>query len=119
MRFKIDENLHDDVAALLAAHGYDAHTVHAEQLRGSHDAALADHCREEDRILVTLDRDFADIRTFPPADNAGMIVLRLGSQSRQHVLEVMAHVVDLLKREPIVARLWVVTEAGIRIRAGK
>jgi hypothetical protein len=30
MRFKIDENLHDDVAALLAADGYDAHTVHVE-----------------------------------------------------------------------------------------
>jgi predicted nuclease of predicted toxin-antitoxin system len=67
MRFKIDENLHADVAALLASDGYDAHTVHAEGLRGCDDAVLAQHCRGEDRAIVTLDLDFAEIRTFPPA----------------------------------------------------
>jgi hypothetical protein len=30
MRFKIDENLHDDVAVLLSQEGHDAQTVHDE-----------------------------------------------------------------------------------------
>jgi hypothetical protein len=35
MQFKIDENLHDEIATLLAAEGHDAHTVHVERLTGS------------------------------------------------------------------------------------
>lgn len=116
MRLKIDENLHDDVAALLAAQGHDVHTVHSEGLRGVGDPKLAQHCRQEGRALVTLDRDFADIRAYPPAAHAGLIVLRVGNQSRRHVLSVMGRVVALLQREPIVGRLWIVTEAGVRIR---
>jgi predicted nuclease of predicted toxin-antitoxin system len=79
---------------------------------------LAAHCPQEDRVLVTLDRDFADIRAYPPADYPGLIVLRLRNQSRPHVLSVMAHVVDLLKHEPVAGRLWIVSEAGARIRGG-
>ena len=66
---------------------------------------------------MTLDLDFADIRTFPPANHAGLIVLRVGDQSRPHVLKVMSQVLDLLKQEQLVGRLWVVTEAGVRIRS--
>ena len=55
MRFKIDENLHDDVAALLTGAGHDAQTVHTEGLRGCDDATLAAHCLAEGRAIVTLD----------------------------------------------------------------
>jgi predicted nuclease of predicted toxin-antitoxin system len=117
MRFKIDENLHDDVAALLVSKGHDAETVHAEGLRGTVDPDLAKHCASEGRALVTLDLDFADIRAFPPAATPGIVVLRVHDQSRPHVLRVMDHVIDLLKRENVTGRLWIVTDAGVRIRA--
>ena len=116
MRFKIDENLHDDVVALLAAAGHDVHTVFDEGLRGSPDEAIAEHCRDEDRTLVTLDLDFADIRTYPPAGHPGMIVLRLSSQSRPHILRVMSSVAVLLNTEQLARRLWIVSEASVRIR---
>jgi predicted nuclease of predicted toxin-antitoxin system len=118
MRFKTDENLHDDVAALLVSEGHDAETVYAEGLRGCVDPILAQHCASEGRALVTLDLDFADIRAFPPAATPGIIVLRVHDQSRPAVLRVMAQVVDLLKRESVIGRLWIVTDAGVRIRGG-
>jgi predicted nuclease of predicted toxin-antitoxin system len=116
MRFKTDENLHDDVAELLTGEGHDVHTVGGEGLRGCADSVLAQHCRNEDRTLVTLDLDFADIRVFPPAGNSGMIVLRVTNQSRRHILQVMGKVLDLVKREPVRGRLWIVSDAGVRIR---
>jgi predicted nuclease of predicted toxin-antitoxin system len=116
MRFKIDENLHDDVADLLATRGHDVHTVHTEGLKGCDDDFLATHCKNEDRALVTLDLDFADIRSYPPVDYSGIIVLRVSSQSRPHVLGVMARVADSLEREQLGHRLWIVTDASIRIR---
>lgn len=116
MRFKIDEDLHDEVAALLSGAGHDVHTVYEEGLRGSPDNAIAQCCRRENRVLVTPDLDFADIRTYLPADHAGMIVLRIGNQSRPHILRVMSPVIGLLDREPVAQRLWIVSEAGVRIR---
>jgi predicted nuclease of predicted toxin-antitoxin system len=116
MRFKIDENLHEEVAQLLVAAGHDSETVFAEGLRGIGDEALEKHCALEQRAIVTLDLDFADIRAFPPAAGAGLVVIRLHEQSRPRVLAVMQNVIQLLDREPLAGRLWIVTEGGIRIR---
>jgi len=116
MRFKIDENLHDDVAALLATHGHDVQTIHTEGLKGCDDYVVADHCRREGRALVTLDLDFADIRSYPPSKHDGIIVLRVANQSRSHVLNVMVRVLESLASEPLVKHLWIVTDAAIRIR---
>ena len=100
MQFKIDENLHDDIAQLLAKAGHDAKTVHDEGLRGSDDAVLVRHCVAEARVIVTLDLDFADIRAFPPASGAGMIVLRVRNQSRQHILDVLTRALPYFKGSP-------------------
>jgi predicted nuclease of predicted toxin-antitoxin system len=116
MRFKVDENLHDDVAVQLAGAGHDAETVHTEGLRGCIDSVLAHHCVSEGRAIVTLDLDFADIRAFPPALSAGIIVIRVRDQSRSRLIQVMTRVIDLLKRETVIGRLWIVTDAGVRIR---
>jgi predicted nuclease of predicted toxin-antitoxin system len=116
MRFKIDENLHDDLAALLATRGHDVETVHTEGLRGWEDEPLVERCRQEARALVTLDLDFADIRNYPPPGFAGIIVLRLGSQTRRHVLKVVAGMAHLLDQEPIAGHLWIVSDADVRIR---
>ena len=66
--------------------------------------------------VVTLDLGFADIRKFPPADHSGLIVLRVADQARGHILGVMAMVLRLLEREPLEGRLWIVTDAAVRIR---
>lgn len=118
MRFKVDENLHEAVAALLVTHGHDADTVHDEGLRGSDDSHLLTCCTAERRALVTFDMDFTDIRTYPPVNFPGVIVLRLSSQSRGHVLSIMARVVDHLKGNAVERRLWIVSDADIRIREG-
>jgi predicted nuclease of predicted toxin-antitoxin system len=117
MLFKVDENLHDEIAALLKSHGHNAHTVHDEGLAAHADIFVAEHCRQESRILVTLDLDFADIRAYPPHSHAGIIVLRVGNQSRQHVLQVMKKVADRLSSDSINGELWIVSEVGIRIRS--
>lgn len=98
------------------AGGHDVHSVYDEGLRGSTDDVVAERCRNEGRVLVTFDLDFADIRTYPPAAHSGIIVLRVGNQSRSHILRVMSPVVALLSKESVAGRLWIVSEAGVRIR---
>jgi predicted nuclease of predicted toxin-antitoxin system len=116
MQFKVDENLHDDVAEALRAGGHGAVTVHDQRLRGSADDQLGEVCRAEGRALLTLDLDFANIRDYPPQDYPGLIVMRLADQSRPHVLSVLPGVLDLLNREPLTGSLWIVEEHRVRIR---
>jgi predicted nuclease of predicted toxin-antitoxin system len=116
MRFKVDENLPVEVAQLLQEAGHEAATVLDQHLGGKNDRTLATICQREARALVMLDLDFADIRTYPPADYAGMVVLRLQRQDKPHILEVFARVIPLLLQEALAQRLWIVEENRLRIR---
>jgi predicted nuclease of predicted toxin-antitoxin system len=116
MLFKIDENLPTELAQMMVSSGYDAKTVYDQQLQGVDDPVLMDRCDQENRILVSLDTDFSDITLYPPEKHAGVIVLRLGNQSKKNVLEVFHKILPALEQEPIKNHLWIVEEAVIRIR---
>ena len=118
MKFKVDENLPVEVAEVLRDAGHDAVTVVEEGLGGREDEAIAGACRREGRVLVTLDVGFADIRGYPPGDYKGLMVLRLRRQDKWHVLGVVERVMELLTKEPLEGRLWIVEEARVRIRGG-
>lgn len=116
MKFKVDENLPVELAEELRTAGHDAVTVFGQRLIGTADLSLAEVCRRESRIMVTLDLDFADIRTYPPEEYPGLIVLRFVRQDKPHVLETFRKVLEVVGREPLEGRLWVVDEKRIRIR---
>lgn len=101
MQFKIDENLPLELVEMLSASGHEAMTVPQQALKGTNDPNLIDTCRAEDRALVTLDLDFADIRAYPPHSTPGMIVLRVGRQDKPHVMRVFGRVVPLLEKETL------------------
>jgi len=46
--------------------GHDAATVLQQKVGGSDDPSIARICKSENRVLVTADTGFADIRTYPP-----------------------------------------------------
>lgn len=115
MRFKVDENLHVEVADLLRGQGHDALTVFDQGLRGRDDRDIADTCWSEKRVLLSLDLDFSNILMFPPENYPGLIVLRLRLKGRAAVRHVVTRVMDHLNKEPLVGRLWIVDEHRIRI----
>ena len=117
MKFKVDENIPAEVAAMLASAGYDAMTVPDQQLGGQPDPSVATACRQEARAIVTLDLDFSDIRAYPPADYAGIIVLRLARLDKHRVLSAMQRLLPVLDQEPLAGKLWIVDETTVRIRS--
>src|SRR4051794_9769955 len=116
MLFKVDENLPAELREFLTSAGHDALTVADQQLQGHPDSAVHDVCRGEGRSLVTLDRGFGDVRRYVPSPDAGLIVLRLARQDKQHVLTHFQCLIPLLSRERLAGHLWVVEEGQIRIR---
>ena len=115
MRFKVDENLHVEIAALLRDRGHDAQTVFDQGHRGRSDRDIANLTQSEGRILISLDLDFSNILMFPPERYPGLIVLRLRKKSRSVVRQIVNRVIDHLDKEPLTGRLWIVDEHRIRI----
>ncbi len=115
-RFKLDENLPRDAAALFRDAGYGVETVLDEQLGGQADPVVFATCQQEGRIFVTLDLDFADIRQYPPDGHAGVWVLRPSSQSVAQILELIRGGLELHARESSERHLWIVERDRVRIR---
>ena len=89
MRLKLDENLRGELARLFIEAGHDA---------------------------VTMDTHFADIRGYPPHLYPGIVVFRLDSQTRDHVLAVGARLLPTLSEEVLQGRLWIVEDSRVRVR---
>jgi predicted nuclease of predicted toxin-antitoxin system len=116
VKFKVDENLPLEIANLLQAVQYDVVTVVDQGLKGAIDSLIADVCLHEGRVLVTLDLDFADVRTYPPQEFPGFLVFRVARQDKLHLIEVFRRVMPLIEQEPLEHHLWIVEENRVRIR---
>ena len=116
MRVKIDENLPVQLKRLFTESGHDAATVLDEGMDGATDAEVTRVCTDEDRVLVTQDMDFADIRAYPPGEYPGIIVFRLTSQSRDALLQVGAKLIETLRNSTPTGQLWIVEDLRVRIR---
>lgn len=73
-------------------------------------------CRDEQRILVTLDLDFANPLTFDPRLTAGVVVLRLTrSPSPSELVAAIATLLNSLGDRSIDGSLWIVRPDRVRV----
>jgi len=114
-RFKLDENLPRNAAVLLQQAGHDVHTVLAEELGGNPDPRVFGASQAEERILVTFDLDFSDIRVYPPSGHHGIWILRPRTQSIENTLALLRSALRVLKDEPVQGRLWIIEPERVRI----
>ncbi len=117
MRFKTDENIPSEAVELLRAAGHDAASVPDQSLGGHADPEIASVCQNENRVLITLDTDFSDIRTYRPADYPGLIVLRLAKQSVPEIIHVLSRLLEVFKTDDCRGQLWIVERERIRVRS--
>ena len=116
MKFKLDENFGKRTEHVFEEAGHDVQTVRQEALQGSADRHLFDVCAEEQRCLVTLDLDFADVTRFPPANTGGIVVIRIPRNPSLPLLETMIQkFLSTLEQMPIDRNLWIVEVGRIRI----
>ncbi len=103
-------------AAVLTGGGHDVETVPDEGLAGQPDATVFEAARSEDRMLVTLDRGFADIRRYPPGTHAGVLVLRLRDQRPAVIGSSLQQLLDEQDLEALRGCLVIVEPGAIRVR---
>src|SRR5438552_3362829 len=109
MKFKLDENFGTRTQQLCRLHGHAVQTVRTQALQGCSDAHLFNVCRVEQRCLVTLDLDFADVVRFPPSLTNGIVVIRMPRNPSLALLERMVgQFLQALTHMPLEQRLWIV-----------
>jgi hypothetical protein len=115
MKLKLDENLGNRGAELFRQAGHDVATVPGQGLSGTSDENLLTVCQAEGRCLVTLDLDFSNPLRFPPADYAGIAVLRLPSRpTPADLTDLMNTLLAALAQADITGKLWTVQRGRIR-----
>ncbi len=117
MQCKLDQNLPTDLATLLREAGHDVATVSEQHLQGTPDHNLISVCQREERALFTLDTGFGDIRTYPPGEYFGIVVLRLAYLDRPHILNTVSRFLTMLAESDLKGQLWIVEESRIRIHS--
>ena len=116
VRVKVDEDLPTDIADMLRAAGYDAETVHAQGHSGLPDDQLWPQVQQEQRMLLTADKGFANAQVYPPGSHAGVVLFRLSRESRAGYVRLAQVLLARVKLEDIAGAIVVVSPDAIRVR---
>lgn len=116
MKLKLDESLPHRLTEPLRSLGHDVSAARDENLLGEPDEVIAAAALQEQRLLLSLDLGFADIRTYPPGAHPGIVVFRLAIPSFRTIEKL---VTDFVRRSDLAALrgCTVMVEPGrIRVR---
>jgi predicted nuclease of predicted toxin-antitoxin system len=118
VKIKLDENSPGDLASLLRAADYDVSTVPEEGLRGYDDQPVLAAARAEDRVLMSFDLGFADIRRYPQGAHAGIVVFRLKDQRWKTLEKPVRRLVSTGALRELRQGMAIVDESRVRFRRG-
>lgn len=114
MRILADENMARDVVAWLRATGHDV-LYAAEAQAGAADVQWAARAEQEQRVILTADKDFGELVFRDGLTSYGIVLLRLDDLT---VLEIVARLQSawsVVEANPA-GRFIVITEHRVRVR---
>lgn len=116
LKIAVDEDLPRQAVQVLRERGYDAVSIIQLGLGGWKDAQLWIAIQKDERFLVTADKGFGDIRTYPPGKHFGILLLRPDEDGIRPLLELLEQVLVSYKLDDLVGATTVATPRGIRMR---
>ncbi len=116
MKFKLDENFGGRTQRIFVTAGHDVQTVRDESLQGASDQQLYAVCCAEQRCLVTLDLDFANVTRFLPKKASGIVVIRVPRNPSLTLLErLVRQFLQAVAQMSIEKKLWIVEVGRVRV----
>ena len=85
MRFLIDENICQEAIQFLEEKGHDAKRTP----KGLSNGDVLQLAQEENRILLTHDKDFVNVTLYPPKSILGIVLLKIHPPNVPNVLSVL------------------------------
>lgn len=116
MRVKLDEDLPRAAVFLLRSAGEDVQTVHDQGMNGWQDPDLWRAVQTEERFLITGDKGFADLRSYPPGSHGGVLLLRPDRDGVGPLVDLLKMVLATVDLESLAGAIAVAAPSGLRIR---
>ena len=117
MKFLVDECTGPRVAHWLSKHKHDVFSVY-EEAKGSDDNWIIRKANEENRIIITGDKDFGELVFRKEKPHKGIILLRLENQRAENKIKKIDNLLEQYS-DKIKNNFIVVTENSIRIAKSK
>ncbi len=114
MKFVADEGMDQQIVELLRRNGYDVLYI-AEFAKGSLDDVILKSANDEDRILMTRDKDFGELVFRDKKVHAGIILNRLHELSSEDKARMVLKVIEDYQDE-LLGAFTVIQPHKIRIR---
>lgn len=115
MRLLADENMHGDIVGWLRANGHDVRYA-AEEMPAQPDDSVLRTAADEDRVVITDDKDFGELVFHRLASSSGVILLRLSAPSIQTRIHYLERVWSVVERHAA-GKFVVVTDDRVRVRS--
>jgi predicted nuclease of predicted toxin-antitoxin system len=116
MKFLGDMGISPRTIALLREQGYDAIHLIEENLEKMTDQNILDKARQEERILLTVDLDFAQLLAISGDSLPSVILFRLGNVSREVANRRLLAILNDYATELTNGLIISVTDVSIRLR---
>lgn len=113
MRFLVDECTGPTVARWLREQGYDVVSIY-EQARGADDAVVLNLAFQDERILITSDKEFGARVVRDRQPHCGIVLLRLQDERAANKIKVLSEVLQQYS-DQLAGNLVVASEGRIRI----
>lgn len=115
-RLLCDQNIRVDTVEFLRSLNHDAISARDLNLSRASDSAILAEAIKQERIVLTFNSDFGDIRYFPPETHCGVIRLRIYPQDTFSINNILKHVLTVLSPDMIRGKIAVVDRRRIRLR---
>jgi predicted nuclease of predicted toxin-antitoxin system len=116
MRFLTDEDVYPSIVQVLRDLGRDVFDIKEEKLTGIPDADVYDLAKSQDRILVSLDKDFISILLYPLGEHSGIIVVKLYRMQMDETAQRFLDAFVKLSENDIKDNLVIIDKNKTRIR---
>ena len=116
MRLFVDECVYAVTTQTLRSWGYDVVTAQEAGLDNHPDEDLLGFAVSEERILVSIDMDFSNVRHYVPTESRGIIILKIRPSVIQQVHDVLKRFLESRKEEEIRHTLVIIDRNKVRVR---
>lgn len=115
IKFLTDENISPSLIKAIRRKGYDVKDIKELKRFGISDNDVLNIANKEDRIILTHDKDFANLLNFPLTSHRGVILLRFVDQSPNNVIKHFMPVLDSKLKNKFKNSLVIITEYFIKL----
>ncbi len=114
-KFLTDENISPRVVDALRADGYDVKDIKEEKKIGITDEEVIVFDRDEDRIILTCDKDFANLLKFPLRFHRGVILLRFSNLLAENIIRLFLPLLEVQLKDNLSGSLVIIKDRYIEI----